>query len=193
MIKAIPQTVQNMHEVTHQAAEHVATHSEHMSFLGYILHSNVINMIFVFCFLVWIAKKVDILGILKNSQEKIKETILKAEEEKATAQKNLQQAKENVKETEEQVKQILLDAKNSAESIYEKIQNDAKQKVEEVEKNLIRMVEVEKKSAAEEIVTHLSKEAYELATNKIKTVLNDELHHKYINNFIDSLDEEKVK
>jgi F0F1-type ATP synthase membrane subunit b/b' len=195
MIRPILATVENMHEATHEAVQHAATHggAEHMSFVAYILHSNVINMIFVFCFLIWILKKSDILGVLKNVQEKIKETILKAEEEKAIAQKNLQQAKENVKDLEKQVEKILVEAKSSAESIYEKIQNDAQQKVEEIEKNLNRMIEVEEKSATEEIVTHLSKEAYELATNKIKDALGNELHHKYINNFIDSLDEKKVK
>ncbi len=195
MIRPILATVENMHEATHEAVQHAATHggAEHMSFVAYILHSNIINMIFVFCFLIWILKKANILGVLKSVQEKIKDSILKAEEEKATAQKNLQHAKENAKATEEQVGKILTDAKNSAESIYEKIENDAKQKVEEIEKNLNRMIKVEEKSAKEEIVTHLSKEAYELATNKIKDALSDELHHKYINNFIDSLDEKKVK
>ena len=194
MIRPILATVQNMPEAAHEAAQHVATHSgEHMSFVAYILHSNIINMIFVFCFLVWMLKKIDIIGILKSSQEKIKETISKAEEEKAIAQKNLQQAKENVKDLEQQVKKILIDAKNSAESIYEKIQNDTEEKVEEIQKNLNRMVEVEEKSATEEVITHLSKEAYELAETKIKDSLTDELHHKYINNFIESLDDEKVK
>ena len=195
MIRPILATVQNMHEATNEAAQHVATHggAEHMGFVSYILHSNVINMIFVFCFLVWMFKKANVLGILKNSQEKIKAKIVKAEEEKSTAQKNLQQAKENVKDLEEQVKKILFEAKNSAESIYEKIQNDTEEKVAEIQKNLNRMLEVEKKSATEEVVTHLSKEAYKLAKVKIKESLTDELHHKYINNFIDSLNEEKVK
>jgi F-type H+-transporting ATPase subunit b len=194
MIRPILATVENMHEATNEAAQHVATHgAEHMSFVSYILHSNIINMVFVFCFLVWVLRKADILGILKNRQEKIKETIAKAEEEKANAQKNLQQAKENVKDLEDQVKKILVDAKNSAESLYEKIQNDTQQKVDEIEKNLNRMVEVEEKTATEEVITHLSKEAYELASTKIKAALTDDLHHKYINNFIDSLDDEKVK
>lgn len=194
MIRPILATVQNMHEATHEVAQHAVSHGgEHMDFWSYIFHSNIINMVFVFCFLVWILKKVDIVNLLKNRQEKIKETISKAEAEKAAAQKNLQQAKENVKDLEEQVQKILVDAKNSAESLYEKIQNDTQQKVEEIETNLNRMVEVEEKSATEEVITHLSKEAYELATSKIKDSLTDDLHNKYINNFIDSLDNEKVK
>jgi F0F1-type ATP synthase membrane subunit b/b' len=183
--------------ITQAAAEHVAEHgaaaAEHMTFAQYILHSNVINMVFVFSFVVWVIQKADVAGMLKAKKQKVADAIAQAEEEKAKAQTNLQQAKENVKGLEEQVKQILVDAKNSAESIYGKIQADADKKVEEIDKNLKKMIDVEEKSAADEVVNSLSKEAYELATNKIKDALTDELHHKYINSFIDSLDETKVK
>ncbi|MDD3419093.1 MAG: hypothetical protein PHE78_00670 [Candidatus Gastranaerophilales bacterium] len=183
--------------ISETATEHVVEHgahaAEHMSFAQYILHSNVINMVFVFCFIVWVFKKADVIGLLRSKQSQIKEVIAKAEEEKVHAQSTLQHAKENVKELENQVKTILLDAKDSAESLYSKIQKDAEQKVEEIDKNLEKMIDVEEKSAAEEVINGLSKEAYELATSKIKDSLTDELHHKYINNFIDSLDETKVK
>lgn len=194
MFRPILATVQNIHET---AANHVAVHgaeaAHHMSFMEYIFHSNVINMIFVAAFIIWVSKKADLIGILKSRQEQIVQNISKAEEAKTEAQKVLEEAKKNIKGLDSQVAQIMGEAKVSAASMSEKIQQDTEQKLEEIHKNLQKTIDVEEKSAAEEILRGISKEAFELASGKIKNALNDELHHKYINDFIDSIDETKVK
>lgn len=183
--------------IANTAGEHVAAHGaeavEQGGVLAYILHSNIINMIFVAYFLIWVCKKANLIGILKGRQDQVRQIIAKAEEDKAKAEELLNKAKEETKDLENQVKKIVTDAENSAVSIHEKIQGDTTQKVEEIEKNLNKMIAVEEKAAAKEVLNDISKEAYELASGKIKEALTDELHHKYINNFIDSLDEAKVK
>ena len=197
MFRPILATVQNIHETAHAASHEVAVHGaeavHHMSFGQYILHSNVINMIFVAAFIVWIAKKANLVGALKSRQEQIAQNIAKAEEAKAQANEVLKEAQESVKDLNTQVAKILDDAKTSAGSMSEKIQKDTEQKLGEIHKSLQKTIEVEEKSAAEEVLQGLSKEAFEVASGKIKDALNDELHNKYIHNFIDSLDETKVK
>lgn len=194
MFRPILATVQNIHEAAaSDVAAHAAEAAHHMSFTEYILHSNVINMIFVAAFIIWVAKKADLIGILKSRQEQVIQNITKAEEAKIEAQKVLEEAKESIKGLDAQVAQIMGEAKVSAASMSEKIQQDTEQKLEEIHKNLQKTIDVEEKSAAEEILRGISKEAFELASGKIKTALNDELHHKYINDFIDSIDEAKVK
>ena len=197
MFRPILATVQNIHETTHVAAEHATAQGaevvHHMSFVDYIFHSNVINIILVAIFVVWLCKKANIIGILKSRQEQVKQNIIKAEESKIDAEKKLEEAKENVKDLDKKTAQIMSDAENSALSMSEKIKQDTEQKIEEIEKNLQKTIKVEEKSAAEEILKGASKEAFEIASSKIKDALNDELHHKYITNFIDSIDEAKVK
>jgi len=197
MFRPILATVQNIHETAHAATSEAAVHgaeaAHQLSFSQYIFHSNVINWLIVVALVVWLIKKVDVVGILKSRQEQVAQNIAKAEEAKAQAKKVLEEAQESVKGLDAQVAGILAEAKVSAESISEKIQNDTEQKLEDIQKNLQRTISVEEKSAAEDVLQGLSLEAFELASGKIKDSLNDELHHKYINNFIDSLDETKVK
>ena len=197
MFRPILATVQHIHEAAGAASHEVAAHGaeavHHMSFSQYILHSNIINMIFVAAFIVWVIKKANVVGILKSRQEQIAQNIAKAEEAKAQAQEVLKSAQDSVKGLDTQVAKILDDAKASAAAMSDKIQNDTLQKLDEISKNLQKTIEVEEKSAAEDVLQGLSKEAFEVASGKIKDALNDELHHKYIHNFIDSLDETKVK
>ncbi len=194
MFRPILATIENMHgSAVHHVAEHGAEAVHHMSFSQYIFHSNVINWVFVVAFVIWLIKKADILGVLKSRQDQVMQNIAKAEESKLEAQKTLEEARKNTEELGSQVARIMGEAKVSAASMSEKIQKDTEQKLEEIHKNLQKTIDVEEKSAAEEILRGVSKEAFELASGKIKKALNDELHHKYINNFIDSIDETKVK
>jgi F-type H+-transporting ATPase subunit b len=197
MFRPILATVENIHEAAHTAAGHAAVHgaeaAHHMSFAQYIFHSNVINMVFVAAFIIWVSKKADLFGMLKARQEQVLQTITKAEEAKAEAEKILKEAKESTKGLNSQVAQIMGEAKVSAASMSEKIQQDTEQKLEEIHKNLQKTIDVEEKAAADEILQSISKEAFELASGKIKNALNDEMHHRYISNFIDSIDEVKVK
>lgn len=192
MFRPILATVENIHEAAHTAAVHGAEAAHHMSFAQYIFHSNVINMVFVAAFIIWVSKKADLLGMLKARQEQVVQTITKAEEAKAEAEKTLEEARESTKGLNSQVAQIMGEAKVSAASMSEKIQQDTEQKLEEIHKNLQKTIDVEEKAAADEILQSISKEAFELASGKIKNALNDEMHHRYISNFIDSIDEAKV-
>lgn len=193
MLRPILATVENIHETAHHAAAHGAEAAHQMTLLQFIFHSNVINWLIVVAFVIWLIKKANVVGMLKSRQEQVAQSIAKAEETKAQAEEVLAKAQESVKDLDSEVSKILDDANSSAASMSEKIKNDTEQKLEEINKNLQKTIEVEEKSAAEEVLRGLSKEAFDVASGKIKDALNDELHQKYIHNFIDSLDETKVK
>lgn len=184
------------HHIEH-ASHHVAEHSHHgaeaFDFVAYILHSNIINMFFVAWFIVWIFKKFKIVSLIENKRDDITQVIMASEDEKEFSEQELKDAKKHVKSLDKEVREILLEAKNSAEAMYTKIKSDTKKRTDEIHTSLDKMIESEKKSASEKLAHNLTESAFEVAESHIKRSLNDEMHNKYIDNFIDSLDEKKVK
>lgn len=191
----IEKIAQHTAEHSHHAAEHVAQHGHHGEFdlVAYILHSNIINILFVAWFILWIFRKFDIISKIKEKRDTVAQIIAASEEEKSMAEDELQDAKSHVKNLDKEVRSVLLEAKNSAEAMYEKIKSDTKKRADEIQSSLERMSDAEKKSASEELSQKLTEEAFGVAEKHIKNSLTDEMHNKHINDFIDSLDEKKVK
>lgn len=162
-------------------------------FWEYIFHSNIINMIIVFSFLVWLIKKFDLAKILNNYSENIESDIKKVEQDKRVAQSVLQEMKESAKEIKKNVNKIIEEAKSSAQVMSNRIDYEKEQKINEINKNLTKMIDIENKSMQEKITQDFSQEVYMKAEEKIKQKLDNQLHNKFINDFIDNLDEKQVK
>lgn len=162
-------------------------------FWEYIFHSNIINMLVVFSFLVWLFKKFDLLKILKSYSEEIDQEIKKVEQDKRMAQSVLQEMKESSKEIKRNINRIINDAKSSAQVMANRIDYEKEQRINEIHQNLNKMIEIESKSMKEQITQDFSEKVYLQAEEKIKQKLNEDLHNKFINDFIDNLDEKQVK
>lgn len=195
LIASAHHNIQQAQEAANHVAEHTAQHVHHaheMDYIAYIFHSNIINIIFVAWFVIWLIKKANVKGIIEDKKTDIQKILLASDEEKNMAEEELQDAKKHVKNLDKEVRSVLLEAKNSAEAMYEKIKTDTKKRADEINSSLERMVEAEKKSASEELSNNLAEAAFDIAETHIKKSLNADMHNKHINEFIDSLDEKKV-
>lgn len=161
-------------------------------FIGYILHSNVINLLAVVVFLVWIVKKFNLVGVIDNRIEEIKSFIQNAEQSREQAILELKEVKNKVKNIPDEKKEITDDAYRTANMYKDKIESETILSLQEIEKNTEKFLEAEQKSLKEIIGREVAQDAVSIAEEHIKQAINDDMQKKYINDFIDSLDEMRV-
>ena len=161
-------------------------------FIGYILHSNIINLLAVAVFLVWLVKKFNLVGIIDGKIEQIKSFVKNAEQEREQAIAELKEVKNKVKNISEEKKEITQEAHKTADMYREKIEAETVQSLQEIEKNTEKFLDAEQKSLKESISREVAQDALEIAKEHIKQAITDDMQKKYINDFIDSLDEMTV-
>ena len=161
-------------------------------FIGYILHSNIINLLAVVVFLVWIVKKFNLVGVIDNRIEEIKSFIQNAEQSKEQAILELKEVKKKVKNIPQEKREITEEAYKTADMYKEKIDSETVQSLQEIEKNTEKFLDAEQKSLKESISREVAKDAVSIAEEHIKQAINDDMQKKYINDFIDSLDGMRV-
>ena len=161
-------------------------------FIGYILHSNIINLLAVVVFLVWIVKKFNLVGVIDNRIEEIKSFIQNAEQSREQAILELKEVKNKVKNIPQEKREITEEAYKTADMYKEKIDSETVQSLQEIEKNTEKFLDAEQKSLKESISREVAKDAVSIAEEHIKQAINDDMQKKYINDFIDSLDGMRV-
>ena len=161
-------------------------------FIGYILHSNIINLLAVVVFLVWIVKKFNLVGVIDNRIEEIKSFIQNAEQSREQAILELKEVKNKVKNIPQEKREITEEAYKTANMYREKIESETVLSLQEIEKNTEKFLDAEQKSLKELISREVAQDAVNIAEEHIKQAINDDMQKKYINDFIDSLDEMRV-
>jgi F0F1-type ATP synthase membrane subunit b/b' len=170
-------------------------HPEHLTLKGvvaYILHSNIINLIIVAIFLVWIFKKFSIISAVDKVIEDIKAALSQAEQKREGAIQELKDVKNQVKNLDQTKKEIVSETEKTAGLLKDKISEETKALVFEIEKNTEKFLEAEQKMTTETISREVAQKALDIAQEHIKKAINDDMQQKYIDEFIDNLDETKV-
>lgn len=155
-----------------------------------IVESNIFNfVIFVFAF-GWIFKKINLKGIIDSLQIKIVEIIETAKKAKADAQKELSEAEKATANLESELKTIVQEAEKSAEVIGKKILEEAEKQVENISSNIQKVIGAEEKMLVSKLTHNTSKASVQIAKSNIEEALvqNPNLHQKFIDESIDSLD-----
>ena len=161
-------------------------------FIGYILHSNIINLLAVAVFLVWLVKKFNLIGIIDNKIEQIKSFVKNAEQVREQVIAELKEVKNRVKNISEEKLENTKEAQKTADMYKEKIEAETVQSLQEIEKNTEKGLDAEQKSLKKSIGREVAQDALEIAKEHIKQAITDDMQKKYINDFIDSLDGMKV-
>ncbi len=156
---------------------------------NFIVTSNFFNFVVMVLILTWIINKVNLADILEKAVTNIKTTIEKAEQEKVSGEKELQNALKSVENLEEEIKQKISNAENNAERIAQNIITEAEQKVKNIQSNIERVETAEEKTISARLSKKTAAASAELAKLHIKAVLeaNPSLHEKYINQSIEEL------
>ena len=152
--------------------------------------SNLFNFTVFVAVFVWIFKKFNLMGLLESVPQKIAYMIETAKKAKEDAKKELGEAEKAVENLTAEIDSIIQDAEKSAEVIAKKLLEDAKKQVTNIEGNVFKIVNAEEKMLISKLTRGASTASVKVATSHIQNALaqNPELHDKFINESIDSLD-----
>lgn len=157
-----------------------------------ILESNVINFLIVLVFIVWIVKKFNVFSAVGDKQNLIKQSVKIAEEEKVKAELELDATKKRLRRAEEEIEKIITDASGIAVSLAERIRYETSSHAEELIQKNKKLIDAEKEMASNEVTHNISKAAFNIAEEHIKQAVDERLHKKFIDEFIDKLTDLKV-
>lgn len=159
-----------------------------MTIINTILNSNVFNFAIVVAFVVWIIKKVDLASLIAKKCAEIAEIIKNAEEEKQIKLNHLEITRNKVSNLNQEVIKIATEGEQVAKKLSESILEDAQKQSEELHRKAVASVENEKQVVSGEVMTKITSAAFYIAEEHIKQAIDDRLHRKYIDEFIDGLD-----
>lgn len=155
--------------------------------LDTILFSNVINLFIVIMFFIWLFRKYNLLSLFTKKREEIVDTIKNLEHDRKLKEHQLELTKTKVQNVAEEVSKMIDDGEQVAESISNRIIEDAEKEAVNMQKKAHLTIENERKIAANEVMQEVTTAAFSLAQEKINSSIDEKMHKKYIDNFIDNL------
>ncbi len=161
---------------------------------NFIVHSNTFNFIVMVLLLVWIVKKFNIKNALEVMKNNIIDSIEKSKQEKESASKTLNEAKDAVKNLDSEINARITQAEEQGKNLAKQILTETDKKVKQIENNIERVVEAEEKTISSKLTSKTVKASVELSKNHIINLLktNPKLHEKFINESIEEIDRIKI-
>lgn len=175
------------------SAEVAAQNEGITGIINIIFKSNVLNLILVIIFLVWISKKINLKSSLEKKQAAIKQKIESAENEKLHSQSELKKTETRLSKSDEEICEIKKDGEVLANALSNKIIEEANAQVRDLAVKTKKIIETDKNSALYEIEKDISDYSFKIAEEHIKSTMDEEAHKKYIENFLEDIENLKVK
>ena len=188
-------SAENIHlENTHTEVAQLSTPEPHNTnnIIDTILFSNLINIIIVVVFFVWLFRKYDLLSFLTKKREEIVEIIKNVKQERIAKTSQLEATKIKTQNVKQERIKIIDEGEQVAETISEKIIEDAEIEAAEMQKRAKLLIESEKQVAANEIIEEITNNSFIIAEQHIKQAIDDKMHQKHIDKFIESMEDLKV-
>jgi len=158
------------------------------STINVILHSNLLNFLIVIIFLIWVIRKVNLSAIIAKKQNEIAELIKNAVDAKKIKQNQLLVTKTKVSNVKQEVSKIIDEGEQVAKNISESILDDGEKQAEDMHKKAVISVGNQKQMVSADVRTKITGAAFYIAEEHIKQAIDERLHRKYIDEFIDNLD-----
>ena len=163
--------------------------NELANFWNIIVESNTFNFAVLLLIFAILYKKLNISNTVEKIKQDVINTINNAKTEKENAKNKLMEAEKSIEHIDEEIKQKLSEASIKGDDIAKQILANTNEKVDLIEKNISRVISAEKTLSAQ--MTQKTLDAsIELAKQHIKSLLKDnmDLHNKFIDESIDSID-----
>lgn len=155
-----------------------------------ILHSNVINFAIMIAFFAFLACKLNVMQKIEEMRASIQKKVEDSDAMKEEAKRDFQNIKDSLGNIEEELDSILKKAENTAKSFEQKAKDDIDKAVALIKQNAQKQLETEQSRVKRELLKNVSASSVEIAQKQIKTALDNDkqLHRKYIEDFINSID-----
>ena len=163
------------------------------SVLDYISKTNLFNFIIFLSILIFLFKKIDVVGMLDNMKNVVIENIESSKTSKSDSETHLKEIEEKVSHIEEEIDGIIKKSEQNAKLVGEKIIQDANHTVESIKDNSKKLVENKSALLKNDILRRASEASIEVARNHIVNELNNnyDLHQKLIDESLEALNSYK--
>ena len=163
------------------------------SVLDYISRTNLFNFVIFLSILIFLFKKIDVVGILDNMKNVVIENIEASKTSKSDSETHLKEIEEKVSHIEEEIDGIIKKSEQNAKLVGEKIIQDANHTVESIKDNSKKLVENKSALLKNDILKRASEASIEVARNHIVNELNNnyDLHQKLIDESLEALNSYK--
>ena len=163
------------------------------SVLDYISRTNLFNFIIFLSILIFLFKKIDVVGMLENMKNAVIENIEASKTSKSESETHLKEIQEKVSHIEEEIDGIIKKSEQNAKLVGEKIIEDANHTVESIKENSKKLVENKSALLKNDILKRASEASIEVARNHIVNELNNnyDLHQKLIDESLEALNSYK--
>ncbi len=165
-----------------------------VEFWDLIVRSNTFNFLILVTILAIVWQKLDIDSKLEKMKVDIANFIENSQKEKEAADKHLSAAQFSVENLDTEIQATLEKAKQSAQNVFEEIQNMARKSIEKIEKNVDNIIDNEKRKVTVKLSDATVSASIIRAGEKMKEMFaqNPQLHEQYINQSIETLDRIKL-
>ena len=163
------------------------------SVLDYISRTNLFNFVIFLSILIFLFKKIDVVGLLDNMKNVVIENIESSKTSKSDSETHLKEIEEKVSHIEEEIDGIIKKSEQNAKLVGEKIIQDANHTVESIKDNSKKLVENKSALLKNDILRRASEASIEVARNHIVNELNNnyDLHQKLIDESLEALNSYK--
>ena len=163
------------------------------SVLDYISRTNLFNFVIFLSILIFLFKKIDVVGMLDNMKNAVIENIESSKTSKSDSETHLKEIEEKVSHIEEEIDGIIKKSEQNAKLVGEKIIQDANHTVESIKDNSKKLVENKSALLKNDILRRASEASIEVARNHIVNELNNnyDLHQKLIDESLEALNSYK--
>lgn len=168
--------------------------NETLNILKELATSNTINFAIMAILLGVIIKKLHLSTAFEKSIEAIKNQISNSETEKANSSKILGKNKDLIEKLPNELEEMEKTSQSKLTAFEEKIEDNTRKTIENLVLTTDRIKTIEEKKVSNLLTKSTSKEALELAKNRICELLekNPEMHNDFIQQSIDELDKVKI-
>ncbi len=155
-----------------------------------ILHSNVINFAIMIAFFGAVIYFLKVPKKLEDYRSSIQKTVEDSDSLKEEAKKEFEKVSDSLKNINDELDEIVKRAEETAKAFEIKARQDLDKTVETIKRNIEKQVHSEENHVQAELLKNVSSSSIEVAQRQIKSALDKdkELHKRYINDFINSLD-----
>ena len=159
-----------------------------------ILHSNIINFAIMIALFVFIGYKLKVGQKIEDMRVSIKNKVEESDAIKEEAKKDYESVAASLSHIEDELNAIVAKAEETAKSFEQKARADLDKSVALLKQNIEKQVETEQNHVQGELLHSVAASSIEIAQKQIKTALDKDkqLHRKYIEDFINSIDKADV-
>ena len=164
------------------------------SVLDYISRTNLFNFVIFLSVLIFLFKKVNVIGMLENMKNAVVENIEASKTSKTESETQLKEIEEKVSHIEEEIDGIIKKSEQNAKLVGEKIIDDANHTVSSIKDNSKKLVENKSALLKNDILKRASQASIEVARNHIVNELNNnyDLHQRLIDESLEALNSYKA-